>query len=183
MSTFEFVSVLLSIVVSLAFAHLLTGVARLVKAEGVRFSLIYAGWYGIFLFCCLDYWFSLWQIRGVGVWTLGYVVFWVVLATMLYLAAWLVVPTERATEDGIDLIAYHDANRRKYLGALFIYQVLGVAANLSAPSLTAAAWIAIPGLGSIAAAWLWRGPRIQLAALGACVVTVAYYASQYVAVL
>jgi hypothetical protein len=183
MSAFEYVSVLLSIVVSLAFAHLLTGIARLVQAQGVKFSLVYAGWFGIFLFGCLDYWFSLWQIRGTGVWTLGYVVFWVVLATMLYLATWLVVPTERATEDGIDLAAYHDANRRKYLGALFIYQVLGVAANLSVPSLTAAVWVAVPGLASIAVAWLWRDRRIQLVALGACIVTIAWYASQYVAVL
>jgi hypothetical protein len=183
MTTFEFVSVLLSIVVSLAFAHLLTGVARLVQAQGVRFSLVYAGWMGVFLFCCLDYWFSLWQTRGTSVWTLGYVVFWLVLATMLYLATWLVVPTERAVENGIDLSAYHDANRRKYLGALFVYQLLGVAANLSVASLSAAVWFVIPGMASVAAAWLWRDRRVQYAALGVYVIMTAWYASQYVAVL
>jgi hypothetical protein len=183
MTTFEFVSVLLSIVVSLAFAHLLTGIARLVQAQGVRFSLFYAGWMGVFLFCCLDYWFSLWQIRGTNVWTLGYVVFWLVLATMLYLATWLIVPTERAVENGIDLAAYHDANRRKYLAALFVYQTLGVAANLSVASLSAAAWLAIPGLASLAIAWLWRDRRVQFAALSVYILMTAWYASQYVAVL
>jgi TM2 domain-containing membrane protein YozV len=183
MSTFEFVSVLLSIVISLAFAHLLTGIARLVQAQGVRFSLVYAGWLGIFLFCCLDYWFSLWQTRATQVWTLGYVIFWLVLATMLYLATWLIVPTERAVENGVDLSAYHEANRRKYLGALFLYQILGAAANLSISSLSAAVWLVIPGLASVAAAWLWRDRRVQLAALAIYVAMTAWYASQYVAVL
>ena len=102
---------------------------------------------------------------------------------MLYLATWLVVPTERAAENGIDLPAYHDANRRKYLGALFIYQLLGVAANLSVSSLSAAVWFVVPGLASVAAAWLWRDRRIQLAALAVYVLMTAWYASQYVAVL
>jgi hypothetical protein len=183
MTTFEFVSVLLSIVISLAFAHLLTGVARLVQAKGVRFSPVYAGWLGVFLFCCVDYWFSLWQTRATGVWTLGFVVLWLVLATTLYLAAWLVVPTERAVDDGIDLAAYHEANRRNYLGALFVYQLLGVAANLSVASLSAAVWFVFPGLAALGAAWLWRERRIQWAALGVYVIMTAWYASQYVAVL
>lgn len=183
MTTFEYVSVLLSIVISLAFAHLLTGIARLVQAQGVRFSLVYAGWFGIFLFGCLDYWFSLWQTRGTEVWTLGYVVFWLLLATMLYIAIWLVVPTERAVEDGIDLAAYHDANRRKYLGALIVYQLLGVAANLSVASLSAATWFVFPGFAAAAAAWIWRDRRVQYAALAIYVIMTAWYASQYVAVL
>lgn len=183
MSTFEFVSVLLSIVVSLAFAHLLTGIARLVQAQGVKFSLLYAAWMGLLLFCCVDYWFSLWQLRGTEVWTLGFVAFWLVLATMLYLATWLIVPTERAVEGGIDLSAWHDANRRKYIGALFLYQTLGVAANLSVASLSAAVWLTFPALAAMVAAWLWRDRRIQYAALAVIVFMTAWYASQYVAVL
>lgn len=45
MSTFEFVSVLLSIVISLALAHLLTGVAQALKARKVRFDWVLAGWW------------------------------------------------------------------------------------------------------------------------------------------
>lgn len=58
MTAFEFVSVLLSIVVSLAFTLILTGTARLIQAKGVRFSLVYALWVGLIVFSCVDYWIS-----------------------------------------------------------------------------------------------------------------------------
>jgi hypothetical protein len=86
-------------------------------------------------------------------------------------------------ENGVDLSAYHEANRRKYLGALFLYQILGAAANLIISSLSAAVWLVIAGLAGVAAAWLWRDRRVQLAALAIYVAMTAWYASQYVAVL
>lgn len=61
MNTFEYVSVILSVVVSLAFTHLLAGVVRLIHARGVKFSFVHAGWIALLVFWCVDYWFSVWQ--------------------------------------------------------------------------------------------------------------------------
>lgn len=89
MSSFEFVSVLLSIVVSLALAHLLTAIARMAQAKRLKLSFPLAGWIGVALFCCIDYWFSFWQARDMDVWSLGYVALWLVLAAALYRMGWL----------------------------------------------------------------------------------------------
>ena len=63
MTTFEFVSVLLSLVVSLALAHVLTGMARMLVAKGMKFSFVLFGWMAVALFDCVDLWFSLWAAR------------------------------------------------------------------------------------------------------------------------
>ncbi|MCX7357651.1 MAG: hypothetical protein NT015_05860 [Alphaproteobacteria bacterium] len=57
MSTFEYVSVIFSVVVSLAFTHLLAGIVRLIHARGVKFSFVHAGWIALLVFWCIDYWF------------------------------------------------------------------------------------------------------------------------------
>lgn len=161
MTTFEFVSVLLSIVVSLAFAHLLTGIARLIQAKVVNPSLPLIGWIGIFLFCCVDYWFSLWQARVAPQWSLFYVLFWLAVGAVLYLTCWLVVPTERAAEDKIDLSQFFESHRRNFLGAYLVYVALGLFANLSIGSLESAALVSVAQLVLVGAAYLMRGPRVQ----------------------
>lgn len=178
MTTFEFVSVLLSIVVSLAFTHLLTGVARLIQARRVRFSLLYAGWIGLFLFSCVDFWFSLWQARATETWSLGFVIFWLLLATMLYITAWLAIPGEIA--DGADLPAFHDSNRRRYAGAFFIYMGVGLVGNLMIASLQLAALLSLFLMMLIAGAWAWRDRRVQFAMLGLLYVAVGWYALNFI---
>ena len=41
---------------------------------------------------CVDYWFSVWRLREASVWSLGFVLTWLMLAAITYIAAWLVVP-------------------------------------------------------------------------------------------
>lgn len=180
MTTFEFVSVLLSIVVSLAFAHLLTGIARLIQAKVVNPSLPYVGWVGIFLFCCVDYWFSLWQARVTPQWSLTYVLFWLAVGAVLYLTCWLVVPTESAVEDQIDLSKFFETRRRGFLGAYLVYVAMGLFANLSIGSLASAALVSASQLVLVGAAYLWSGPRLQAAVIVAMYCLTAWYAVQYV---
>lgn len=183
MTTFEFVSVLLSIVVSLAFAHLLTGIARLIQSKVARISWVYIGWIGIFLFCCVDYWFSLWQARTTALWSLGYVAFWLLLATALYLTSWLVVPSERDTAVRVDLATFYDGNRRNFLGAFFAYIAIGLFGNLTVATLQSAALVSLAFLGLIGAAWLWRDPRVQVSALAGSYLLLGWYAIRYVPAL
>jgi len=53
MSAFGYISVLLSIVISLALAHLLTGIAHMIDKGVRRFSIPLAQWIGFCLFLCL----------------------------------------------------------------------------------------------------------------------------------
>ncbi len=65
---------------------LLVGVVRLIHAPGIKFSLAYLGWIGLLVFWRVDYWFSLWQSRNADIWTLGFVAFLLLMATVLYVA-------------------------------------------------------------------------------------------------
>ncbi|MFT3726266.1 MAG: hypothetical protein QM759_00365 [Terricaulis sp.] len=183
MTTFEFVSVLLSMVVSLAFAHLLTGIARLLQTKIVNPSLPYIGWIGIFLFGCVDYWFSLWQARTTPVWTMAYVLFFLAVGAMLYLTVWLTVPGERDVAEDIDLTKFHQTHRRKFLGVYAIYTVMGLIANLSIGSLESAALVSAAQLVLIGIAYAWRDERVQLAAIAAMYATTGWYVLHYVAAL
>lgn len=183
MTTFEYVSVILSVVVSLAFAHLLTGLVRLIHARSIRFSLVYAGWIGLLLFWCVDYWFSVWQLRSSDVWTLGFVAFLLLMATVLYIACGLAVPSESDLEGGNNLAAFHDVNRRRYLGALFAYQVLSIFGNLAIAPLQSAALVNIGQIALVGAAWLWPDRRIQMVAIVVMYLLTGWYASHYVSAL
>lgn len=182
-TTFEYVSVLLSIVVSLAFTHLIAGAIRLFQARGTTFSFVYAGWFVLLLFWCVDYWFSLWQARNLDVWTLGFVSFLLLMATVLYAACGLAVPTEAEAAEGVDLAAFHATCRRRYLGVLFLYQLLSIAGNLAIAPLQAAAVVNVGQIALIAAAWFWGGRRVQVAAVVLTCLLTGWYAFRFIPAL
>jgi hypothetical protein len=90
MTPFEYVSVLLSMVVSLALAHLLIGITRIIKAGVSRWSIPMLGWIGFMIFLCIDYWFSVWAARNDPVWSLGFVCFLLVLGAVLFVGCWMI---------------------------------------------------------------------------------------------
>lgn len=178
MTAFEFVSVLLSIVVSLAFTHILTGMARLIQAKRVRFSIVYALWVGLIVFSCVDYWISLWGLRNVTDWPLTLVLFMLSAATVLYLVSWLVVPAE--VDDGIDLVVFHDQNHRKYAGAFGIYMLFGAIANSFIQGFQSAVLLSFVFAALAAVTWLWRSAWVQRLAIGGLYVGLAYYCATYI---
>lgn len=180
MTPFDYVSVILSVVVSLAFTHLLTGVVRLIQVRHVRFSFVYAGWIGLLLFWCVDYWFSVWQLHKADVWTLGFVVFLLLLATTLYVACGLAIPHATGSSDSVDLEAFHDTNRQRYLGALFAYHGLSIFGNLAIAPLESAAFVSVAELAIIAVAWTWADRRIQMVAMIAMWLLNIWYAYKFI---
>jgi len=183
MSSFEFVSVLLSIVASLALTHLLTAVARMVRAKEMKFSFLLAGWLALTLFGCVDYWFSLWQARDTDAWTLGYVGLWLFAATNLYLAAWLIVP--EGSLDGADLPRFFTENRRRFFVPYAILVLTFALLNSTLEAFgdlasfrTVAGWL-LP----IVAAFVWPHRWVQVAALSATTVMTALYAVGYLTAL
>jgi hypothetical protein len=178
MTAFEFVSVLLSFVVSLALAHVLTGIARMVKASNLTPSLLLFGWIGIALFDCIDLWFSLWHARDATIWTVPYVLLWLAAAISIYLFAWLIVPD--GAFDGRDLRADFENTRRKFVLGHAAYLVFGLSINMTLPqfqelvSLQVAIWF-IP----IALAWFWSNRWVQAASLLMTYGLMAYYIATY----
>lgn len=164
MTTFEFVSVLLSLVVSLALAHLLTAIARMLVAKEMKFSFVLAGWMALALFTCIDIWFSLWHARETHVWSLGYILLWLLAATVTYLFAWVVVPEGKL--DGVDLRAYHYENRRKYLPLYAAYILVGSVINSTIDAFAMlTSWQVIIWFVPMIAAWIWSNKWVQIAVL------------------
>jgi len=182
MTTFEFVSVLLSIVVSLALAHLLTAFARMAKAKNLKLSWVLIGWMGVAMFGCLDFWFSLWQARDVGVWSFGYVMLWLLMATALYMMAWLVAPEGEL--EGRDLHAGYLADRRKFLIAYAAYLLGAVLINMSLQVFyDLVSWLVALWFLPLIAAWIWANKWVQFAALAVTLALTARYVASYMSTL
>lgn len=179
---FTYVSAFLSIVVALALTHLLAGIAAMLRAHVVRPSWRYAAWVGIFMFACVDYWFSIWGLRTQTEWSLGFVLYLLVLATLLYISVHLVVPHVSEGAE-LDLSAFDDAHRRKYLAAFAAYIAIATIANLSISGFESAVWINMVTLGLLSCAWLWPHPRLQAAVTLAILALFGFYAFTYIPAL
>ena len=184
MRPFEYISVLLSIVISLALAHLLNGIARIIENGFRRFSIPLAQWIAFCLFLCVDYWFSIWHARDESAWTLGYVCQLLLQAAVIYIASRLIVPTPIADQT-IDLTAFFESNRRKFMGVLVVLAVINEATNLTLGGfsslvlgLMVIAWVVL-----FTAAWIWKSQSVQLAVAVANVVLTAYYAVKFIPTL
>jgi hypothetical protein len=88
------------------------------------------------------------------------------------------VPAE--IEDGIDLVAFHDDNRRKYAGAFFIYMLFGAIANSFIQGFQSAVLLSFGFAALAAIAWIWRDARVQWLAIGGLYVGIAYYSATYI---
>jgi hypothetical protein len=183
MQPFDYIAVLLSIVISLALAHLLTGIAHIIQNGFCRFSVPLAQWILFCLFLCVDYWFSIWRVHEETVWTLPYVCLLLSQAALIFVAARLIVPGECG--DSIDMTAFFERNRRKFIAVVLILAVVNEATNLSLPGfgslhvgLLVAAWIMLLSIG-----WIWQSHRVQLAVAAANVVITAYYSVTFIPAL
>ena len=72
MRPFDFVAVFYSVVLGVAVAQLMTGVARLVEERRrVRAYWVHSIWILIVLLIDADNWWSLWSVREAGSWRLA----------------------------------------------------------------------------------------------------------------
>lgn len=124
MNRFEYVMVLVSIIVGLSIAHVLLGVGRIIdrRAEGatVAWGWAYAFWLGVVFIWTLEFWW--WEFRFselVTTWTLGLYLFLVSYAIVLFLLAVILVP--HSWESVADLDAFFMRRRA------WFYWVLAVA--------------------------------------------------------
>lgn len=170
MTASEHVLILLSLVVSLALAHLLSGIARLIHARHVRWSWLHGAWRLLVFVLLVDFWISVWQLRLQEDWNILQVFFWMAMATIQYLIAALVVP-DKIPDSGIDLADFHERNRSRYIGLFFVNLIFAVAANLMLEGFSSANYINVLGIVFMVAAgftkpsWLQWAGTIGLAAI------------------
>ncbi len=140
MSGFEFIFSLFGLILGLALAEGLGGLARALKAS----HRVRIGWptalLGLFVSCdVVTFWMYGWALRGLL--PLGWPVMFggFVVTAIYYVAASLVFPDDPA--EWSDLDAHFDKHRRTVLGGIFLCNVALIA--------VAAAFTGLPGAGSL----------------------------------
>ena len=110
MTIFEYLLVLISIIVGLGIAHILSGIGRIVSHPGRRkiywVHLLWVGW--AFLWLVFFWWFEFARSMT-KVWTPTTYLFLVLYAVLLYLFCVIVLPSE--APDGADYRQYYYSRR------------------------------------------------------------------------
>jgi hypothetical protein len=119
MDPFSYLSFLTSIVLALGVTNLLTGLGKLLHHRGriVRYWVHLLWTLNVFLFLLLDWWI-LYRWNTQQTWTFFLFIFVLLTPIVAFLLTVLLIPEK--IEDGIDLKAHFNQNRRSFflLGAL-----------------------------------------------------------------
>jgi hypothetical protein len=89
------------------------------------------------------------------------------------------------TDEPIDLSAFFDRHRRKFMGVLIVLAIVNQATNLTLEGFSAPilGYMIIVWIGLFAAAWAWKSQSVQLAVAAVNVAMTAYYAVTFVPAL
>ncbi len=127
MSEFEYLSVLISIVVGLGISHLLAGMARVIRRRAeVRFYLPSVLWMGALFLAFIQIWWAIFGWRALDAWTFPGFALVLAIPVLVYLLSYLLVP-EGEADDGIDLRARYFENRRWFFGILALVPLTSLA--------------------------------------------------------
>ncbi|QGP79823.1 hypothetical protein [Sphingobium sp. CAP-1] len=126
---FDYLGVLISVVLGLALTQLLTGVGRLVELRGsVRIYWVQLLWVFNIIFYVLAIWWGMFWWRGLHQWTFEAFLFLVAFSALLYLLASSLFPTELKV--GTDMAAHFDRNRRWFFGLLLACDLIDIPETL-----------------------------------------------------
>ena len=116
MNPFEFLSVLISIIVGLAITQLLSGAARLIQVRArVRPHATTLLWMATLLLLDTQIWWAAFFRRFTQDWNFFLFLFYLLMPILAFLLSYLVLP-ELGDEDEIDLVDNFNANRPWFFG-------------------------------------------------------------------
>jgi cellulose synthase/poly-beta-1,6-N-acetylglucosamine synthase-like glycosyltransferase len=124
MTQFEYVSVLVSILIAFALSEVLGGWGRLIRArERVRFSLLHLLVSVLAMLLMVQFWAGFWQYRGLPSWGFAQVLAIVCDCLSLVVIAFVLMPAVPA-EGPLDLEAQYWRNQRWLYGLAGVQLVL-----------------------------------------------------------
>ena len=121
MSSFEFLSVLISVVVGLGMANMLTGVGRLLhKHRTISFSLVHLAWSVFVFFMMVVYWWTVvFGWRDWENWNLLLFLFILTYGVLLFLLSAILYPSE--IPESWDLFAHFIDMRHWFFGIYLLW--------------------------------------------------------------
>lgn len=118
MNQFEYLSVLISIIIGLGLSHLLSSAARLIQLR--HRARLYAptlAWMASLLLAQIQIWWVAFDRRGVAQWNFYSFLLYLLIPIGAYVLSYLIVP-DLDSEDGVDLKASYYANQSWFFGIL-----------------------------------------------------------------
>ncbi len=125
MSRFEYLSVLISIVIALGISEMASSWGHLLRVRArVRFYWLHTFWSVFMVMLMVQFWWGFWQFRDVESWSFFGLVSVVSEALVLVVAALVMIPGN-APDEALDLRAHFFGNSRLFfgLGALLLAQL------------------------------------------------------------
>ena len=120
MAAFDYLAVLISIILGLAITQVLKGYRGMALArERVRLFWPTAVWSLVVLLIAVQSWWAMFGLRAVQAWTFGAFAIVLMQAVVLYMLAALVLP-DFFGEGPVDLGAHYFGHRRLFFGALVL---------------------------------------------------------------
>lgn len=130
MTPFEYVSVLISIILGLGISQLVTGVADMVHQwERVKLYWPHMLWIGFIFFLHIQDWWILYDLRNLSTWMLPTFLFTVLYPINLFILARLLFPFGSVGQDTDFKVFYFQNFRRIFVWAI-ISVVLSITDNL-----------------------------------------------------
>lgn len=129
MTSFEHLFVLVSIIIGLALADVLTSVHKLVMARRrVRFHWLPLTWAFLLFVAATQYWWAFFRTGQAEVWTQFFAFLFVLMELVtLYLIASSALPDVEAGRERIDLKAHYFETKWWFFGLIAVYVALLVA--------------------------------------------------------
>jgi hypothetical protein len=131
MSAFDYLTVLISIVLGLAIANVLTRLATVITArERVDFYWPPVAWAIWLFFIAVQHWWAQWSVRHTAEWSFG--TFWlqVLVPVDLFILSALALP-ERDEDGRLDLGAWYFHNRAWFFAFMFFLPALSIAEEIA----------------------------------------------------
>lgn len=123
MTTFEYIAVLISIIVGLGIAHLLAGIGRLIgDARDTDPYWIHLVWTAYMFFTLVFFWWWEFKFNTLEVWTFELYLFIILYAVVLYLAVVVLFPKD--LPEGGDFKRYFFDRRAWFYGLLVVAGVM-----------------------------------------------------------
>lgn len=120
MSLFEFVTVMVSMILALCLGHLLRSASFLAKTDrGVNYYLPFVLWSLVLLLSVINHWWSLWDLRDLD-WNYASFVYILAAPVLITFATGLLSPIQ-SKQGPIDLRAHYSRIRRLFSAVLVSY--------------------------------------------------------------
>ena len=127
MDAFNYLSVLISIILALGMTRVLGGVGEMLQARSRRHIYwVHAAWvFNLFLFLVLAWWiFYRWRTQQR--WTFFLFAFVLISPTILYLASLLLFPREGAEDENVEYKTHFYSNHRSFFALFSLFPAIDI---------------------------------------------------------